>query len=106
MYRVLLILGLLVAIAVVVRLTQDPAPDEYTLVATFADGPNVFYVTDDKLDVRSAPKDGAVVSQLNRGQKVFVFEKIDGWARVSHPDSEPRWVSTLFLSRKKTAPAD
>lgn len=57
-----------------------------------------FFVTASALNVRAQPPDGPVVDQLPQGQSVTVYRVRDGWARISKPEAQPRWVSTQYLS--------
>ena len=71
-------------------------PDKDKSLKTSTD----YYVSPDKLGVREAPnKDAFIESIIYRGDKVFVLEKKDGWARISpyyvYEDGGPKvaeWV--------------
>lgn len=70
----------------------------------------VYYVTASALNVRFGPSgEGKVAKKLQRGEKVFVFEARDGWARISKPFSGKNvdlpgmvayWVSIRYLTRE------
>lgn len=54
------------------------------------------YIDADRLNVRSTPK-GKVVSSLQRGGTVKVYEELDGWSRISQAGEAARWVSSGSL---------
>ncbi|MBX8603453.1 SH3 domain-containing protein [Pseudomonas cichorii] len=54
------------------------------------------YVSADKLNIRDQPG-GKVISKLNRGAKVQVFEKRDDWVRISVDGQPARWLSSKSL---------
>lgn len=56
------------------------------------------FVNADRLNVRDRP-DGKVVSKVNRGDKVRIYERTQSlvWARISTDGSSARWVSAASL---------
>lgn len=54
------------------------------------------YIDADRLNVRSTPK-GKVVSSLQRGGSVKVYEELAGWSRISPEGEASRWVSSGSL---------
>jgi hypothetical protein len=62
-------------------------------------------VVADTLVERDAPgRSGAAVNRIYRGQVVTVSDSIKGWARVTEPQSAPRWVEWRGLGRERPAP--
>lgn len=70
----------------------------------------VYYVAASALNVRFGPGNGEKVAKtLPRGEKVYVFEVSDGWARISKPfngktfdlpGTVAYWVSRAYLTRE------
>jgi len=93
-------------------LTAAPAAAQTTATTSDRQDTGVYYVTASALNVRFAPDGGGkVAKKLERGEKVFVFETRDGWARISKPFSGESvglpgmaayWVSLRYLSREET----
>ncbi|UEB97861.1 SH3 domain-containing protein [Pseudomonas sp. HN2] len=54
------------------------------------------YVSTDKLNIRDQPG-GKVISKLQRGDKVQVFEKRNEWVRISIDGQPARWLSSKSL---------
>ncbi|WP_434589370.1 SH3 domain-containing protein [Pseudomonas sp. R4-83] len=54
------------------------------------------YVSTDKLNIRDQPG-GKVISRLQRGDKVQVFEKRNEWVRISIDGQPARWLSSKSL---------
>lgn len=99
---ILAIIQLLVLTCPAAAQTAGPPPTD---AAT-----GVYYVAASALNVRFAPAGGGqVATRLDRGEKVYVFETRDGWARISKPFSGESvglpgivayWVSLRYLSRE------
>lgn len=54
------------------------------------------YVSADKLNIRDQPG-GKVISRLQRGDKVQVFEKRNDWVRISIDGQPAKWLSSNSL---------
>lgn len=54
------------------------------------------YVSADKLNVRDQPN-GKVISKLQRGEKVQVYEKASDWVRISIDGQPAKWLSSKSL---------
>ena len=54
------------------------------------------FVNADKLNLRNQPG-GKVISTLRRGDKVQVFEKKNGWVRISMDGQPAKWLSSKSL---------
>lgn len=54
------------------------------------------FVNADKLNLRNQPG-GKVISTLKRGEKVQVYEKKNGWVRVSLDGQPAKWLSSKSL---------
>lgn len=54
------------------------------------------YVSADKLNVRDRPS-GKVISKLQRGAKVQVYEKSNDWVRISIDGQPAKWLSSKSL---------
>lgn len=65
-----------------------PAPEAEDSIAKYIDA--------DRLNVRSTPK-GTVISSLQRGATVKVYEELAGWSRISQAGEPARWVSSGSL---------
>ncbi|HMM30339.1 MAG TPA: N-acetylmuramoyl-L-alanine amidase [Clostridia bacterium] len=53
--------------------------------------------------LRNAPKDGAIIGQVNAGDEVIVLAILDGWAEVVKHEDKPMlrgWCSAQYLERK------
>ena len=68
--------------------TPAPVPETEDSIAKYIDA--------DRLNVRSTPK-GKVVSSLQRGGTVKVYEELAGWSRISQAEEAARWVSSGSL---------
>lgn len=51
------------------------------------------------LNLRKAPKNGAIITRLAKGSEVDVFQEEDGWMKVKQGQYEG-WVSGEFLTKK------
>src|SRR5688572_28478444 len=71
-------------------------------------------VTEGKINVRGKPSfAGEVITQLERGNKVTVLERINiekpkpneptNWARIKLPENTPVWVFAPFVKENKVA---
>ena len=71
-------------------------------------------VTEGKVNVRGKPSFvGEVITQLERGDKVTVLERINlekpkegeptNWAKINLPDNTPVWVFALFIKEGKVS---
>jgi hypothetical protein len=83
------------------NLAQVSATPTYTglpaaILTPETDKPQAKYIDADRLNVRSAPK-GKVVSSLQRGASVRVYEELNGWSRISITEEATRWVSSDSL---------
>ncbi|AJP52202.1 MULTISPECIES: SH3 domain-containing protein [Pseudomonas] len=58
--------------------------------------PIELYVSADKLNIRDQPS-GKVISKLQRGAKVQVYEKANDWVRISIDGQPARWLSSKNL---------
>ena len=58
-----------------------------------------YYVTTPVLKSRLSPRSGKIVERLNMGQWVAVYKIEDGWALISKPSEQKRWVSASYLSQ-------
>ncbi|VVQ25848.1 hypothetical protein PS928_06226 [Pseudomonas fluorescens] len=54
------------------------------------------YVSADKLNIRDQPG-GKVISRLQRGDKVQIFEKRNEWVRISTDGQPAKWLSSKSL---------
>lgn len=88
-----ILLGLLVTLLVLVQVTGANAE---TAKAAFVTLEN----REGRLNVRTAPVDGEVISHLYDGQDVYVLDVLDGWALVCDPQncSDPLgWVCMEYI---------
>jgi hypothetical protein len=73
--------------------------------------PGTYYVSAKKLNVRMAPKkQGELITTLELGDEVYVYETLKGWARLSEyfnrersldPEKQAQWVSANYLTAQK-----
>lgn len=92
-------------------LLAGPALAQTSAAPPEPENTGIHYVTASALNVRLGPgADSRAAKSLQRGEKVFVFEVKDGWARISKPFSgktvgQPGmvsyWVSMTYLSREE-----
>jgi hypothetical protein len=68
--------------------TPAPVPEAEDSIAK--------YIGADRLNVRSTPK-GKVISSLQRGVPVRVYEELAGWSRISQAGEIAKWVSSGSL---------
>lgn len=54
------------------------------------------YVSAEKLNIRDRPS-GKIISNLQRGDKVQVFEKRNDWVRISIDGQPSKWLSSKSL---------
>lgn len=54
------------------------------------------YVSADKLNIRDQPS-GKIISNLERGAKVQVYEKRNDWVRISIDGQPAKWLSSKSL---------
>jgi len=54
------------------------------------------YVSADKLNIRDQPG-GKIISKLQRGDKVQIFEKRNDWVRISIEGQPAEWLSSKSL---------
>lgn len=64
--------------------------------APIAEPAEPMYVATTSLNQRSAPN-GAVVDKSTGGDSVHVYERRNGWARITPTGSPERWVSSKLL---------
>ena len=72
-----------------------PARFEASTVATMPALPGRT-VAAQNVNCRSAPTDGAVLAQLDRGMSVKVVEQARGWTKIARPGTDC-WVSDTLL---------
>jgi len=58
--------------------------------------PDVQYVSADKLNVREQPG-GRVISKLQRGDRVQIYQKTNDWVRISIDGQPTKWLSSQNL---------
>lgn len=75
--------------------TLAPAPPS-SPPAVAAQPTETMYVNASSLNQRSAPN-GSVLDKITGGESVTVFERRDGWVRISPDNSSPMWVSGAHL---------
>ncbi|MPW36557.1 SH3 domain-containing protein [Vibrio sp. B1Z05] len=63
---------------------------------TVAENPIYAHVTAIKLNVRNAPPTGAVLFQLNKGDKVTIDSSRNNWVKIKYKDKSG-WVAQRFL---------
>lgn len=66
-------------------------------VVLAANANEVYYVNANTLNVRNTPVVGDVIDTLERGDKVVVYAKEQGWVNISDDSSVPQWISGKFL---------
>lgn len=64
--------------------------------APIAEPAEPMYVAANSLNQRSAPN-GTVVDKSTGGESVHVYERRNGWARITPTGSPERWVSSKLL---------
>ena len=75
---------------------SDAAPVASTPASGASPVLESLYVGTASLNQRSAP-DGSVVGRVAGGVPVDVYERKDGWARISPDGAAPRWVASRLL---------
>jgi hypothetical protein len=77
----------------------ETATEEETDTQNQKDNFKDYYVTAPVLKSRLSPRSGKIVERLNMGQWVAVYKIKGGWALISKPNEQERWVSASYLSQ-------
>jgi len=82
---------------------------QYVYSAAMEQG--TYYVTSNRLNERLEPsKNGKITNTLDKGQKVKVYDVVNGWARITEwydgivegqNKAVARWVFAMYLSKNK-----
>lgn len=75
---------------------SDATPGPTSFNATPASPTGNMYVATSALNQRSSP-DGPVVAKASGGESLAIYERREGWARVSPEGAAPRWVASRLL---------
>ncbi|MBN6776640.1 SH3 domain-containing protein [Pseudomonas granadensis] len=100
LFAVLWVIGKKDAPPTQVQPAAQSTPDKLISVPATSTSPTAppadQYVSTDKLNIRDQPG-GKVISRLQRGDKVQVFEKRNEWVRISIDGQPARWLSSKSL---------